>query len=394
MKEQDNKVLTVLIAFLIVIFLSFIPKINDKKVVVNEQKLKNTLHSINSSMDNNDYKKISSKNLSNGNLYIAYKNSSGNYKTYFINKKDSKIVDFSTNLKQNSVDKLNEVENKLLNLKYPKFIVEGINNSNVLKEYVINDYDLVIYYKNVITNPQYNEIISLKINYNEIDNLLNYDHLLSTDYQNESAYIYDPNKKYIAFTFDDGPNRKNTIDIVNYLNDNKMRATFFMVGNLLENNADIVKYVYDNKMEIGSHSWSHTNMRRQKLDKLVKDIDKANETYKNIIGENFKLIRPPYGAFNNKIKNTLDFSFIIWSVDTLDWKYKDSDRLYDFVINNVKDGDVVLMHDLQYSTKVAMEKILPELYVRGYQVVTVSELASIKGVNLENHHAYYDINKK
>jgi peptidoglycan/xylan/chitin deacetylase (PgdA/CDA1 family) len=167
-----------------------------------------------------------------------------------------------------------------------------------------------------------------------------------------------------------------------------MRATFFMVGNLMASNPDIVKNVYDNKMEIGSHSWAHKNLKKQKLDVITSEMMQTDNVYKNITGDKIKLMRPPYGAINGTVKDAFNYSYILWNVDTNDWKYKDADHLYDFVLNNVEDGDIVLMHDLQYTTKVGLEKLLPELYARGYRVVTVSELANIKGKTLQAKSIY------
>ena len=141
-------------------------------------------------------------------------------------------------------------------------------------------------------------------------------------------------------------------------------------------------------MEIGSHSWAHKNLKKQKIDDIATEMEQTDNIYKSITGDTLKLMRPPYGAINEKVRDSFNYSFILWNVDTNDWKYKDENHLYDFVINNVSDGDIVLMHDLQYSTKVGIEKILPELYVRGYRVVTVSELANIKGKTLEVNKTY------
>ncbi len=72
-------------------------------------------------------------------------------------------------------------------------------------------------------------------------------------------------------------------------------------------------------------------------------------------------------------------SSVLWSVDTLDWKYKDTNRVVNYILSNVKDGDIVLMHDIHPTTVAAAEIVIPELVKRGYQLVTVSELASFRG---------------
>jgi peptidoglycan/xylan/chitin deacetylase (PgdA/CDA1 family) len=79
---------------------------------------------------------------------------------------------------------------------------------------------------------------------------------------------------------------------------------------------------------------------------------------------------------------------ILWSVDTLDWKTRDSESVYNEIINNVKDGDIVLMHSLYKSTAEAVEKVLPELYKEGYQIVSVSKLFELKDKTLEIGKSY------
>ena len=388
MKNDTYNVLTIIIAFLLVLLLSFIPKSNVQKNIVSENTLKNSIKSIDKQVGDG-YLLYHKTKLSSDILNLVYLNKeTDDYKSYFLDNSTGAILDYKSILKSGAADLFDQVELNLLNEKYPKFIVEGIINSETNRVVYIENNSLVINYSNVTTNPLCNDKLSLIINYNEIDNLLNFTHDLDEEYQNESGYDYDPTKKYIAFTFDDGPNKTNTNDIVNYLNDNKMRATFFMVGYLMENNPSIVKNVYDNHMEIGSHSWAHKNLNKQKLDVIASEMSKTDEVYKNITGDTFKLMRPPYGSINNKVKDAFNYTYILWSNDTDDWKYKDSERLYNYLINNVKDGDIVLMHDLQTSTKIGLEKVLPELYVRGFRVVTVSELANIKGKTLESNKIY------
>ena len=161
-----------------------------------------------------------------------------------------------------------------------------------------------------------------------------------------------------------------------------------MLGKNLNNYQDTVKKVYNNGMEIGYHSYAHKNFKRQKLQEIKEEFNKSNSILKSITGSTFKLIRPPYGEINEKIKNSLDASFILWNIDTLDWKNKDSDYLTDYVLKEVNDGNIILFHDIHKTSIDAINKLLPLLYVNGYQVVTVSKLAEITGTNLELHKTY------
>ena len=380
--------IVVFFSIIIVLLLLLIPNKAYKKEMKLQNKLYSSFKKINDETKGR-YKLINDEKLSNDIINLVYYNEEqDDYLTYFVDSKVGKIVGFNSLLKNNSLGTFLEKEKELLMLKYPTFIVDGILNENTKKVYLVKDNEIIIYYKDVVTNPQYNEKLSLKINNNEIKGLLNYDVIFDEEYVRENAYDYDPSKKYIAFTFDDGPSKKNTKDIVDYLSNNKAHATFFMLGSLISSNQDIIKYVKDNNNEIGSHTYNHKNLKRISMNSVKSEVESTEEVYKLITGEELKLLRPPYGAITDKIKETFNYSYILWNIDTEDWRYKDSDYLYNFVINNVNDGDIILMHDIHETTKVAVERILPELYVRGYRVVTVSELAQIKNINLENHKSY------
>ena len=393
MNEKYNSLIVSIVSLLILIILLIIPKINEGKKVGVKDRFNNNLKTIRSTMSKG-FKLESSNYLSNGIINYVYKNDkNGNCVTFFIDNNTGDVVSYRRIIKSKFNKDFDEVEQRLLNEKYPKFIVDAINQNNVTKYLEVKDNEIIIHYSNVVSTPYYSEPIYLIINNNEVSKYLNYSFSLDETYKNESAYEYDPTKQYIAFSFDDGPSRNNTFDIVNYLENNKSHATFFMLGSFMNPNPDIVKYVKEHGMEIGSHTYSHTNLKKLKANKLDEEVYKTNEVYNSITGENLKLLRPPYGSMNDKIKDSYPYSFILWSVDTLDWKYKDSDYLYNYVINNVSDGDIVLMHDIHETTKIGVEKILPELYVRGYRVVSVSELARIKGIELAPNTKYRSLKK-
>ena len=393
MNEKYNSLVVSTISLLVLIILLIVPTINKKKEVGAKERFNNNLKTIKSTISKG-YKLEASNYLSNGIINYVYKDERTNKAiTFFLDTKSGDVVSYRRIIKSKFNDEFDEVEQKLLNEKYPKFIVEAINQNNVTKYVEVKDNEIIIHYSDVVSNPYCSDPLYLIINNNEISKYLNYSFSLDETYKNESAYEYDPTKKYIAFTFDDGPSRKNTMDIVNYLEDNKMHATFFMLGSFMSPNPDIVSYVKEHNMEIGSHTYSHTNLKKLSKAKLDSEVNNTNEVYNSVTGDNLKLLRPPYGSMNDKIKDAYPYSFILWSVDTLDWKYKDSDYLYDYVVNNVSDGDIVLMHDIHEPTKIGVERILPELYVRGFRVVSVSELARIQGIELEANTKYRSLKK-
>lgn len=263
---------------------------------------------------------------------------------------------------------------RLLDLKYPKYISKGIDVYNGV--YDIKPNKIIAYYDDA----------SITINNNEIKDLMKYTMVYDSEYTNEE-FKPDPNKKTIAFSFDDGPSEYDK-SIIDALKEYHATATFFLVGNRINAFADAVKYMDENKMEVGNHSYDHAYLPRLSEEEILNQINSTNNEYKNITGKDMGLIRPPYGAINSKVKNTLDKPLILWNIDTLDWQSKNTDMVYESIINDVKDGDIILMHSLYPTTRDAVIKVLPVLYEMGYQVVDVSTLMSMKNVPLEAHKAY------
>ena len=272
-------------------------------------------------------------------------------------------------------------------MKYPKFIADVLTQGNGENVYFLKDNELIIYYYGYEITPAVKEDLFLTVNYNEIKDYLNITVDLDEFYSNEDGSVINTSKKLVAITFDDGPGPY-TNQLVDILKDNKARATFFMLGSNLKNYRSTVLNVYNNGNEIGYHSYAHKNFKRQDLATIKEEFALSNEILKSITGTTFNLVRPPYGAINEEIKNALDATFILWNVDTEDWRYKDSEYLLNYVLEHINEGNIILFHDIHKTSVAAIEKILPVLYVEGYQLVTVSELAKHFGSELELHKAY------
>lgn len=318
--------------------------------------------------------------------FIVIKNN--DYRTYLVSNKTGKEISFDSIIKN---DKLNLFWNKvyeLLELKYPEFIINGIKSGKGNIYYDIKNNEMIIYFKNYVFNPEYNDLISIRVNYNEVKDYLDFTYELDHEYINENGYDYDKNKKTIAFTFDDGPSGEYTIDIVNELLKNKARATFFMVGSKMYTYEKSLLYAYQNKMEIGSHTYNHINLKKAKETLAKEELEKTDILYNEITGSNIKLLRPPYGAYNDKTLKNYDYAFITWNIDTNDWRYRNSKYIEEHILSHVTDGSVILMHDSYKTTVEAVRNVLPKLYALNYQVVSVSDLAAIKGYTLENHKVY------
>lgn len=195
----------------------------------------------------------------------------------------------------------------------------------------------------------------------------------------------------VALTFDDGPNPECTERILNVLQENYSKATFFVVGTNAEKYPDILKMVAGAGNEIGNHTFNHSNLTELSSADVEEQIDKVNRAVKKATGEPPTVIRPPFGAYNDDLLNRLEVPVVLWDLDTKDWDSRNAQAVVDNVLSNVKDGDIILMHDIYDSTAEAVEILVPKLKEQGFLIVTVSEMAEYKGKALENHKAYGEI---
>lgn len=193
--------------------------------------------------------------------------------------------------------------------------------------------------------------------------------------------------KLIALTFDDGPNY-NTNKVLDVLAKYNVKATFFVLGSKVMNNKKILKREYDSGMEIGNHTFNHLLLTKYKENVIKGEIDKTSSVIFEVTGRYPKLLRPSYGVYNNIVKKIGNMPIIIWDIDTLDWKYHNSKRIASRVINKVKDGDIILMHDIYSATANSLNIIIPELQNRGYTFVTIPELFYYKEITLEKGMVY------
>ncbi|MCL1912653.1 MAG: polysaccharide deacetylase family protein [Eubacteriaceae bacterium] len=196
---------------------------------------------------------------------------------------------------------------------------------------------------------------------------------------------FDPNKPMVALTFDDGPSQV-TPKILELLKKYNSRATFFVVGNRVGNNAKIIQDICAQGSEVMGHSWSHDYLTKLSESRIRKEFNDTNEAIYRLTGVKPAAARVPYGSVNEKVRKIAreeGLSLISWSIDTRDWQTRNADIIYNIIISSVKDGSIILCHDLHSFTAEAMERVIPELVRQGYQLVTVSELLGATERSLE-----------
>ncbi|MGP4098580.1 polysaccharide deacetylase family protein [Nonomuraea sp. KM90] len=179
--------------------------------------------------------------------------------------------------------------------------------------------------------------------------------------------------KCVALTFDDGPGRY-TDALLRHLSAYRARATFFVVGQNVAANPSVVRRAYAAGHEIGSHTWSHPDLTKLSVAGIRAQFARTDQAIKAATGVRPKLVRPPYGALNATVRLQTTRPMVLWSVDTLDWRHRDSAKVARKAIKSVRPGSVILFHDIHPTTVAAMPKVLKSLSRRGYKFVTVSRL--------------------
>lgn len=204
--------------------------------------------------------------------------------------------------------------------------------------------------------------------------------------------VIDPTKPMVALTFDDGPS-KYTAEILKVLKENNSVATFFVLGSEVNKYKDVLNQVIAEGNEIGNHSYNHKNLKTITDEELYKQVQGTDDLVYIASGYTPKVMRPPYGISDAELNKKINKPIVKWSIDTLDWESRNTDKVVAAVLNDVKDGDIVLMHDLYDSTAQAAKIIIPKLIEQGYQLVTVSEMSEYRDVTLTPGQQYYSMHK-
>ena len=185
------------------------------------------------------------------------------------------------------------------------------------------------------------------------------------------------NHKYIALTFDDGPEVGSTERILDTLDKYDAKATFFMLSRNVEQNPEIAKRVADEGHEIANHTITHADLNAVNSDRIRQEMTDSLAKIEQTTGIKPTLFRPPYGSKNDLVESIAqetDQAVIMWSIDTYDWKHRNASTTFTTVKNYVRPGSIILMHDIHQTTADALPQIMEYLHNEGYEFVTVSEL--------------------
>jgi len=182
--------------------------------------------------------------------------------------------------------------------------------------------------------------------------------------------------KCIALTFDDGP-AESTRELLDVLAARDVKATFFVVGRNAEKHPELVLREHREGHELGDHSYTHTDLGMSSKQKITSELSRTREAIRRASGATPGLMRPPYGSTSKQVEKAareMDMAQVLWTVDPLDWRTRDSRDIERRVVKSVKPGSIVLLHDIHRTTVRAVPGIIDELTAKGYEFVTVSEL--------------------
>lgn len=178
----------------------------------------------------------------------------------------------------------------------------------------------------------------------------------------------------VALTFDDGPHREYTARLLDGLKARNVKVTFFLMGENISGNEDLVKRMQQEGHLIGNHSYCHIELTKIGEQAVCQAVEETGQMINDITGSRPQYLRPPYGAWNDTLDACTDLNPVFWSVDSLDWNLQNTGQIVRRVLDKVKNGDVILMHDIFPTSVEAALQIVDALQAEGYQFVTVDEL--------------------
>jgi len=186
--------------------------------------------------------------------------------------------------------------------------------------------------------------------------------------------------RYVALTFDDGPKAGTTDILLDGLRQRGASATFFVVGEQAQLFPELVQRIYREGHQLGNHTWSHVRLQGDDSKSLQEEIMKTEKLLQTLLGGEGYWLRPPYGQVEENNDLQISVPMVKWSVDPRDWESRDTGKIVQAVISNVREGSIILLHDIYPSSVEAALRLVDALQNEGYCFVTVEELLRLNGV--------------
>lgn len=203
--------------------------------------------------------------------------------------------------------------------------------------------------------------------------------------ENENVYINGPDKKMVALTFDDGPDETITPAVIDILNNYNVKGNFFFLGSEVERHPDVVQKAYEKGHLVLSHSYHHVELSKLAKKEIQSEFERAEQAIEAVTGKRPAMLRPPFGDTDEMVAGVaqeMGYSLIIWSIDTLDWSQKEAANIVNNVVENVRNGDIILMHtdNDKIETKKALPLIIEALQEMNFDIVDLETLLGVKAI--------------
>ena len=248
-------------------------------------------------------------------------------------------------------------------------------------EFTLHGMSLVLHYPAESLYPGHYTLMEVPFYYPEIRPLMTEEAMTETD--NLTYY------KTCALTFDDGPAQKNTPRVLDSLMETGARATFFVIGNRIRDYRWFVQREHDNGHAVASHNWHHGNVTKSAPAALRAMPKKVNAAMIKAIGIPVRYDRVPGGRYPPMIRAKVGWSYIQWSLDTYDWRGIKTAEVLQKVKKKLRDGDIILCHDIKDNTPESVRQIVRYLEEEGYMPLTIDELFAKDGVELQPDTVYF-----
>lgn len=196
---------------------------------------------------------------------------------------------------------------------------------------------------------------------------------IETDKKSEGAEE-ENQQPIVALTFDDGPIPGCTDTLLEGLRERGVCATFFLLGVNIDGNEELVKKMVAEGHLLGAHTQNHVNLPLLPLDEAMEQVTLTADKIETLTGQEVEYVRPPYGEWNETLEKNIRQIPVGWSVDSRDWALQNTDAVTERVMNEVEDGDIILLHDCYDTSVEAAFRIIDELKERGFRLVTVDQL--------------------
>ena len=191
------------------------------------------------------------------------------------------------------------------------------------------------------------------------------------------VYRVESDKNQVAISFDAAWGNEQTSELLDILDEYDVKSTFFLVGSWVDNYPESVKEIAKRGHDVENHSNTHPHMPELSTADMTGEIQACNEKIASLTGNTPTLFRPPYGDYNNEVVRSVKgcgMYCVQWDVDSLDWKDPTPEQMCKTVLDKVKDGSIILMHNGVKNTPAALPSIIRGIQDKGFDIVLIKDL--------------------